>query len=212
MSISSIRVLLADDHPMVRSAVRKLLERAADIEVVGEAGDGYEALRKVESLAPDVLLLDMEMPGLLGVEVARQLQARGTAVRILGLSSYDDEQYVQGLLESGAAGYLTKEEAPQILIQAVRGVARGKGGWFSRRVASKMTAWKEKKPAQSVELSQQEKQVLRLLVRGKTQQEIAHALGLSQPEIEEYLEAILAKLGVDSPLEAAVRAVQEKLV
>ncbi len=208
----SIRVLLADDHPTVRSAVRKLLERAADIEVVGEAGDGFEALRKVESLAPDVLLLDMEMPGLRGVEVAQHLQAKGTPVRILGLSSYDDQQYIQGMLESGAAGYLTKEEAPQILIQAVRRVARGEHGWFSQRIASRTAAWKEKKPTQSVKLSQQEKNVLRLLVMGKTQQGIAHALGLSHPEVEEYLEAVLAKLGVDSPLEAAVRAVQEELV
>ena len=208
----SIRVLLADDHPLVRSAIRKLLERAADIEVVGEVGDGFEALHQVEKLAPDVLLLDMEMPGLRGVEVARHLQSQGTPVRILGLSSYDDQHYIQGMLESGAAGYLTKEEAPQMLVQAVRGVARGEEGWFSQGVASKMAARAGKKPARPISLRQHEKDVLRLLVLGKTRRDIAEALSLSLPEVEEHLEAVLAKLGVDSPIEAVIRAVQEGLV
>jgi two-component system NarL family response regulator len=133
-------------------------------------------------------------------------------VRILGLSSYDDQHYIQGMLESGAAGYLTKDEAPQLLVQAVRGVAQGEEGWFSQRVASKMATWAEKKPAQLIVLSHQEKALLRLLVAGKTRRDIAEALSLSQPEVEEHLEALLAKLGVDSSIEAAIRAVQERLV
>jgi DNA-binding NarL/FixJ family response regulator len=119
-----IRVVLADDHPIVRSGIRNLIEKANDIEVVGEANDGTQALRLVQELAPDVLLLDMEMPGLTGTEVARRLKGALPPVYILALSAYDDKQYILGLLSSGAAGYLTKEEVPEAIVEAVRGVSR----------------------------------------------------------------------------------------
>ena len=137
-SSDSIRVVLADDHPVVRGGIRTLLEKAPGVTVVGEASSGREALGLVEKLAPDVLLLDMEMPGGTGREVARWLQERAASVKVLALSAYDDEEYLFGLLDSGAAGYLTKDEAPDINIEAVQGVARGEEGWISRRVASKM--------------------------------------------------------------------------
>ena len=136
--MKTIRVVLAEDHPVVREGIRTLLERALDLVVVAEASDGQEALRLVEEMAPDVLLLDMEMPGLTGVEVARRLQAARSPVRILALSSHDDDQYIFGLLEAGAAGYLLKEEAPEAIVAAVRGVARGEVGWLSRSVAQKV--------------------------------------------------------------------------
>ncbi len=120
------RVVLADDHPIVRTSIRRLLEKADDIEVVGEASDGIETIRLVEELAPDVLLLDVEMPGMKGFEVARRLQAAGTPVRILALSAYDDKQYILAMLASGATGYLTKEEAPQTIIRAVREAIEGR--------------------------------------------------------------------------------------
>ena len=119
------RVVLADDHPIVRASIRRLLEKAGDIKVVGEAGDGIETIRLVEELSPDVLLLDVEMPGMKGFEVARRLRAAGAAVRILALSSYDDKQYILAMLASGAAGYLTKEEAPLTIIRAVREAVEG---------------------------------------------------------------------------------------
>ena len=111
-----------------------MLEKAPDIVVVGEAIDGAGALCLVAELAPDILLLDVEMPGMTGVEVARRLQASGSPVRVLALSAYDDEQYIAGLLASGAAGYLTKDEAMEMVIDAVLGVARGEIGWLSARV------------------------------------------------------------------------------
>ena len=126
--MTSIRVVIADDHPVMRDGIRNLLDKAIDIEVAGEAGDGVEALRLVEELDPDVLLLDMELPGLKGVEVAQRLQASGAAVRILALSAYNDEEYIRGLLASGAAGYLLKEEIPGTIVEAIRGVARGERG------------------------------------------------------------------------------------
>jgi DNA-binding NarL/FixJ family response regulator len=123
--MKTTRVVLADDHPIVRASIRRLLEKAGDIEVVGEAGNGIETIRLVEELSPDVLLLDVEMPGMKGFEVARRLRAAGTTVRILALSAYDDKQYILAMLASGAAGYLTKEEAPQAIIHAIREAAEG---------------------------------------------------------------------------------------
>jgi DNA-binding NarL/FixJ family response regulator len=135
-AMTSIRVALADDHQVVRIGVRSMLEKAPDIVVVGEANDGAGALRLVAELSPDILLLDVEMPGMTGVEVARRLQASGSPVRVLALSAYDDESYIAALLASGAAGYLTKDDAMEMLVDAVRGVARGEQGWLSARVRS----------------------------------------------------------------------------
>jgi DNA-binding NarL/FixJ family response regulator len=135
------RVVLADDHSAVRSGIRRILERAPDIIVVAEASDGLQALRFVEDLFPDVLVLDMEMPGLKGVEVAQHLKAAYSPVQILALSSYDDKQYILGSLANGALGYLLKEEAPERIVDAVRGVARGEGVWISQQVAAKMSTW-----------------------------------------------------------------------
>ena len=140
-----IRTVLADDHRVVRAAIHNLLDKAGDIEVVGEADNGVEALRLVKELLPDVLLLDMEMPGMTGVDVARHLQAAGVPVCILVLSAYDDKQYTLGMLASGASGYLLKEDAPKMLIDAVRAVARGERGWVSQRVAAQAAVWTQER-------------------------------------------------------------------
>lgn len=210
--MAKIQVVLADDHPIARAGIRNFLEKAPDIQVVGEAKDGDEALRMVAELAPDVLLLDMEMPNLRGVEVARKLQAGGSPVRILALSSYDDRQYIFGLLASGAAGYLTKEEVPETIMDAVRGVASGEENWLSRRVAAKMAAWARGEGQVGVKLTDRELDVLRLVVEGKTNQEAGMALGISEKTVEKYLESVFHKLGVSSRVEAAVRAVREDLI
>ena len=210
--MNTIRVVLADDHPIVRSGIRDLLEKAPDIEVVGEANDGTQAFRMVQELVPDVLLLDMEMPGLTGTEVARRLNAAAPSVRILALSAYDDKQYILGMLSSGAAGYLTKEEVPEAIIEAVRGVSRGEEGWVSRRVAARMAAWTRDNDTAKSPLTERETDVLRLVVAGKTNQEIGAALGISEKTVEKHLESVFSRLGVASRVEAAVRAVREGLV
>jgi len=210
--VNTIRVVLADDHPIVRSGIRDLLEKAPDIEVVGEANDGTQAFRMVQELVPDVLLLDMEMPGLTGTEVARRLNAAAPSVRILALSAYDDKQYILGMLSSGAAGYLTKEEVPEAIIEAVRGVSRGEEGWVSRRVAARMAAWTRDNDTAKSPLTERETDVLRLVVAGKTNQEIGAALGISEKTVEKHLESVFSRLGVASRVEAAVRAVREGLV
>lgn len=206
------RVVLADDHPVVRSGIRNLLEKAPGIEVVGEASGGEEALKLANSLAPDVLLLDMEMPDLKGVEVAQKLRAMGSPVRILALSAYDDKQYILELLATGAAGYLVKEEVPETIVEAVRGVARGEQGWVSRRVASQMADWIHTDEPGKMGLTAREMDVLRLVVAGKTNQEIGINLGISEKTVEKHLEGVFSKLGVASRVEAAVVAVRKELV
>lgn len=208
--MKKIRVILADDHPVTRAGIRNLLDKAAGIEVVGEAKDGPEALEMIEALTPHVLLLDMEMPGMKGVEVAQQLKAVESPVRILALSAYDDKQYILELLTSGASGYLVKEEVPDTIVEAVRGVARGEQGWLSRQVAAQIATWTQEGSAKS-ELTAREKEVLCLVVKGKTNQEIGLALGISDKTVEKHLEGVFTKLSVSSRVEAAVFAVREKL-
>jgi DNA-binding NarL/FixJ family response regulator len=207
----AIRVVLAEDHPVTRRGLRDLLDKSVDVEIVGEASDGSEALRLIEELAPDVLLLDMEMPGLKGVEVARKLQGGSSSVRILALSAYEDKEYIRGVLASGAAGYLTKGEAPQTIVEAVRGVARGENGWVSRQVAAQMATWTQEE-SEHTELTDREKEVLALVVEGKTNNEIGFMLGISEKTVEKHLEGVYTKLGAVSRVEAAVRAVREGLV
>jgi DNA-binding NarL/FixJ family response regulator len=209
--MASIRVLLADDHPVTREGIRNFLDKAAGIEVVGEASNGTETLRLVEELNPDVLLLDMEMPDIKGVDVANQLHTTGCPVRILALSAYDDKQFILELLSSGASGYLIKEEVPETIVEAVRGVARGEQGWVSRRVAARMAAWTQQQSGQ-IELTPRETEVLRLVAAGKTNQEVGLELDISDKTVEKHLEGVFGKLGVASRVEAAVWAVRSGLV
>jgi DNA-binding NarL/FixJ family response regulator len=129
--MTKIRVLIVDDHEVMRKNIRKLLSRSADIDVVGEAVNGLDALQQIETLQPDVMLLDMEMPVMNGPEVATKLHEQGTNVRILALSAYNDREYVNAMLEQGASGYITKDEAPRIIVDAIRGVMEGKQVWLS---------------------------------------------------------------------------------
>lgn len=135
------RVVIADDHPRVRAGIRNILRKAPDILVLGEARDGEEALQLVEELSPNVLLLDIEMPKMNGIEVAKTLKARGAPVKLLVLSAYHDRQYVRNMLAAGVAGYLAKEDVPDKITKAIRGVARGEEGWISRKIAAKIGAW-----------------------------------------------------------------------
>lgn len=131
---NKIRVLLVDDHPAVRTGVRRLLENARDMLVVGEAGDGFQAIKMVEELEPDIVVLDVEMPRMNGLAVARQLTDQHAAVKILALSAYDDRQYILGMLDQGAAGYMIKDEVPEMLVQAIRDITVVNQPWLSKRV------------------------------------------------------------------------------
>jgi DNA-binding NarL/FixJ family response regulator len=210
--MSPVHVLLVDDHPVVRNGIRSLLEKAVDIEIVGEAGNGAEALHLADELHPNVLLLDMELPDIQGTQVAQQIRQQHPEVKILALSAHDDAVYIRGLLEIGAAGYLMKEEAPEVIVDAVRGVAHGDKGWISRRIAAHIAAWVEADKPGNAALTNREQEVLRLVVQGKTNQAIAAELGISEKTIEKYMGEIFAKLNVTSRVEAAVYAVREGLV
>ena len=205
----SIRVVIADDHPITRAGIKRFLDRAMDIDVIGEASTGEQALELVEQLIPDVLLLDMELPDLKGVTVAKRLKESGSPVHILALSTYNNKQYIFGLLSIGAAGYLTKEEVPETILDAVRGVARGEQGWVSRKVAAVMSTWAQDDVSQPSDLTDRELQVLHGVVDGKTNQEIGLDLGISQKTVEKHLESIFSKMKVSSRVEAAVMAVRQ---
>lgn len=208
---NTIRVVLTDDHPVVRSGIRNMLEEASDIVVEGEAGDGKEALQLVEKLSPDVLLLDMEMPGLSGVEVAKQLQEAGSSVKVLALSAYDDEHYIRGLLSNGAAGYLTKEEAMDTIVEAVRGIASGEEGWLSRRAAASVAAWTRSDEPTREDLTDREVEVLDLVAKGWTSARIANELNISERTVRFHLSNVYGKLGVNSRAEAIAWAIKKGL-
>jgi DNA-binding NarL/FixJ family response regulator len=207
--MTETRVVLVDDHPVVRKGIRDLLQEAIGITVVGEAGQGAEALELVRTLTPDVLLLDMELPDMTGDQVVRELKARGAPVLVLALSAYMDKEYITASLANGAAGYLVKDEVPEYIVEAIRGVARGERGWVSRQVAAHLSAWMEENVEGPRPLTPRELEVLHGVVDGKTNQEIALALSISEKTVEKHLDGVFTKLGVTSRVEAAVRAVRE---
>ncbi len=210
--MSAIRVLLADDHPVVRGGIRALLENTEEMDVVGEASTGSEALTLAETLQPDVLLLDLELPDIEGIYVAQQIRQQFPDVKILALSAHDDAFYIRGVLESGAAGYLMKDEAPDMIVEAIKGVARGDKGWVSRRISAQITSWVQSNKADEIRLTPREERVLSLVVEGRTNQAIAAQLMISEKTVEKYMAAIFEKLKVASRVEAAVYAVREGLI
>lgn len=205
----SIKVILADDHARVRAGMRNILERKANIIVVAEATNGEEALKKVEEYMPDVLLLDVEMPVMNGRQVAVSIKQRDLPVQVLAVSAYDDQHYIQGMLQSGAAGYITKDEVPDLLLEAVEGIVRGEEGWVSKRVARKIAAWRNKPDNEQLTLTHREMEVLQLLKEKRTDQAIAADLGITQEIVALHVKLLMSKLGVSSRAELVVKASQK---
>ena len=210
--MEQIRLVLAEDHPIMRQGLRYVLSQEPDLIVVGEAARGEEALRLATQLLPDVLLLDIELEGMSGLDVARRLRASGSPVRVLAFSAHDDMEYIMGLLDAGAAGYLLKDDPPQALLEAVRGVARGEVGWLSRRVARKVMLRVGSGRLKADLLTARQREVLRLVVEGKTNHQIAQVLGISEKTVEKHLAALFAEMGVTSRVGAAVYAVRQGFV
>ena len=206
-----IRVLLADDHPPLRAGMKARLEVESDITVVGEAGNGRDALFLARELDPNVLVLDMEMPDMTGVDVANQLKEEGTLIRILVLSAHEDPEYIIRMVEGGAvAGYLTKNESLDTIVAAVRGVARGEEGWLSREVAAALMKQKRGR-GQEVDdsldqLSRRELEVLQLIAQGFNNSQIGEELYIAESTVKKHVSNIYTKLELNSRAEVTAWA------
>jgi DNA-binding NarL/FixJ family response regulator len=213
--VSKIRVLIADDHAILREGVRALLAANEDIEVVGEAADGKEALEKVERLDPDVVLMDINMPGLGGIEASLEMKKLGRRARILILSQYEDREYVRRLLKIGVSGYVLKKSAGSELANAVRAVHRG-GLVLDPEVAR--TAMEEAGPAAPgtadpwESLTDREKQVLKLVAEGRSNKEVAEVLGISVKTAMSHREHVMEKLGLHNRTELVRFAIRRGVI
>jgi NarL family two-component system response regulator LiaR len=213
-SVGKIRVLIADDHAVVREGTRRMLEQEDDMEVVGEAVDGEEAVRLADDTKPDVAIVDISMPKLDGIEATKQIKSRCPSVTILILSAYDDDQFVFSLLEAGAAGYLLKSVRSRELIDAVRAVYAGESVLHpsvAKKVLNHFVTGGEKAIAAKAPdvLSDREKEILRMATQGLSNAEIAKELCLSIRTVQGHLGHIFNKLQVSSRTEAVVRALKE---
>ena len=208
-----IRVMLADDHVLVREGTRELLEREEDMEVVGEADNGEQAVELATRLEPDVALMDIAMPKLNGIEATKQIKAICPATAVLMLTAYDDDQYVFALLEAGAAGYLLKDVRARDLVDAIRAVNAGESVLhpiIARKVVDRFARGPSESSAESVldQLTEREMDVLRLAAKGMGNREIADQLVLSVRTVQGHLQNIFDKMRVGSRTEAVVRALQ----
>jgi DNA-binding NarL/FixJ family response regulator len=207
-----IRVILADDHAVVRKGIREFLEEVGDISVVAEAGDGAQAVALVAEHLPDVAVLDIQMPGMTGIEATRQIKAGYPQVRVLVLTAYDDDPYIFALLQAGASGYLLKTADSAQLVQAVRAVRYGAPA-LDPAVAQKMmqhlaSGRPPGAPAGAEALTEREIDVLRLAARGFTNKAIGHALGISDRTVQGHLANVYGKLNANSRTEAVTEALK----
>jgi two-component system, NarL family, response regulator LiaR len=205
-----IRVVIADDHAVVRHGLRTFLDLQDDIEVVAEAGDGEEVLAAVERLEPDVVLVDLVMPRLDGIEAIRRLRDAAPGVRAIVLSSFVDDDKLFPAVRAGAAGYLLKDVQPQELVEAIRTV-HGGGALLHPRVAARLLEEMTVDDRAS-QLTPREREVLGLIGRGMPNKVIARELSLSEKTVKAHVSSILAKLGVTDRTQAALYAVREGLV
>jgi two-component system, NarL family, response regulator LiaR len=207
----SIRVVIADDHNVVRKGIRDLLSDEDDIAVVGEARNGHEAVDLATALQPDVVVMDIAMPELSGVEATRQIRAQAPNVRVLVLTAYDDDPYIYSLLDAGATGYILKTAESREIVRAVRATAAGQSA-LDPAVAPRLIARLTKPVASGDTLTERELDVLRLAARGQTNKQIGAELAISDRTVQNHLANIYAKLGVASRTEAVTAALQCNLI
>ena len=206
-----IRVMLVDDHTVVRSGLATFLVAYDDIELVAEAGSGEQALLLCEKYRPDVVLMDLVMPGMDGVTATQKLRERYPEVQVLALTSFQEEEMVQGALKAGAIGYLLKNVTADDLAQAVRAAHAGKST-LAPEAAEVLIRATQQPASPGPEFTERERDVLSLMVEGKSNAEIAGALVLSTATVKFHVSNVLSKLGVKSRTEAVVLALQEDLL
>jgi DNA-binding NarL/FixJ family response regulator len=217
--MSKIRVLIADDHAILREGIRALLKTADDIEVVGEAADGQEAIAQAEKLRPDVVLMDVSMPGLGGLEATLELRKRLPDTRVLVLTQHEDREYLRRFLQAGVAGYLLKKTAGAELVSGIRAASRGglvldpaiaKDALLNQEAPSAAGSGRSANPYDM--LTDREKQVLKLVAEGRSNKEVAELLDISVKTAMSHREHIMEKLGLHSRTELIKFALREGVI
>lgn len=207
-----IRVLIADDHMVVREGLRAILETAPDLLPVGEATNGAEAVRLVQESTPDVVLMDLRMPGMDGIEAIRQIRAQHPDVQVVILTTYDDDEYIVRGLRAGARGYLLKDTGRNALFEAIRAAARGESLLPSEVIDKVVAHLQGPQLSEPGMLSTREGQVLALLAQGAANKEIALQLGISERTVKAHVTGIFNKLGASSRAEAVAIALRSGLL
>lgn len=215
--MKKIRILLADDHGIVRKGLRLQLEQQSDFEVVGEATDGREAVRLAEELSPEVVIMDVAMPNLNGIQAATQIVKKNANIGVIILSMYSDETYITRSLAAGVKGYLLKDNAEVDLLRAVQAVSRGKR-FFSPAIADTMLEdymrqLQQRGLQDSYDLlTEREKEILQLLAEGKSNKDVASALNLSPNTVETHRTRIMQKLDLHNAADIVLYAVRKKII
>jgi len=215
--VNKIRILLADDHELVRKGLRLLLERHPHLEVVGEAAEGREAVRLAEQLAPDVVIMDIAMPQLNGLDAAAQIVSRQARTGIIILSMYSDESYLARALNAGAKGYLLKDSAEADLLRAVETVAQGRPFFSPAITQTLLEDYLRQLQQRGLEdsyglLTDREKEILQLLAEGKSNKEVAALLDLSPYTVETHRTHLMQKLNLHNTAEIVLYAVRKKII
>ena len=209
------RIILVDDHEVVRIGMKALLERHPEFDVVGEASSARDAVEKTASLKPDVVVMDIRLPGVSGIDACEEIVKRFPETKVLMLTSYAEDEMLFSAIRAGASGYVLKQIGSEDLVKAIESVSSGEGlldPAVTQRVFQEVRrAVREEEASAFANLSQQEKHVLQLVSEGKTNREIAKALFLGEGTVRNYVSSILSKLGVNNRAEAAAYAVEHSL-
>jgi NarL family two-component system response regulator LiaR len=209
---AKIRVMIVDDHPLVRSGLESILQLFDDIELVGQAEDGTEAVKLCRQIMPDVVLMDLVMPGLQGPEATQEILRHCPGTRVLALTSFSDETLVQSTLRAGAIGYLMKNVTGDQLAAAIREAHTGRATLAPEAAEVLMRAVSAERDTAGQDLTKRERQVLALMVEGLANNEIAERLVISLSTVKTHVSSIISKLGVSGRTEAATYAVRHRLV
>ncbi|MCK4331385.1 MAG: response regulator transcription factor [Dehalococcoidia bacterium] len=212
--VEAIRILIADDHPVVREGLFAMLSRQSDFEVVGEARDGVEAVNKAKELSPEVVLMDLRMPELDGVEAMNQIKSAKPNTKFIILTTYSDDDYIFRGIEAGARGYLLKDAPREELFKAIRAVHRGESliqPVVASKVLDRLTELSRRAPS-GEELSGRELEVLRLIAKGAANKEIGAELSIAQSTVKTHISTIFQKLGVNDRTEAVTEALKKGII